>query len=402
MTLLFQRAWGGLTAERLVAENRSLRTARTPYVTPDTAMRSSAVWACLRMRCDMLSTTPIDTFRQYGDTRVKLPPTPFLSDPGGKGRGVEDWLYASQMDLDRSGNAIGVILSRDGNGNPSVVELAAAEKVGILGKGDEITQFRINNQFYLPGDVWHERQYVVPGIPLGLSPVAHAAYAVGNYLSAQEFVSQWFTGGGASMPSGHLKNTSKVLVEDEAQKIKARFRASVASGDVFVSGEDWEFTPVSVTGESAAFLTTMEYGVSDIARFFGLPGDLIDATRTRGTITYANVVQRNLQALVWYLQPMFERREAALSRAIPKPRFVKFNTDSVLRMDPQTRGEVLNAAIAAKRLAPSEARAADNLPPFTPAQIQEFKDLAIVAAPPAAANGADPNLAADQTEGPPV
>jgi HK97 family phage portal protein len=186
------------------------------------------------------------------------------------------------------------------------------------------------------------------------------------------------------MPSGHLKNTGKTLVEEEAQKIKARFRASVASGDVFVSGNDWEFTPVDATAEGAAFLETMQYGVADIARFFGLPGDLIDAVVSKSTITYANVIQRNLQALVWYLQPVFERREAALSRATAKPRFVKFNTDSILRMDPQTRGSVLNAAIAAKRLAPSEARAADNLPPFTPEQIQEFHDLGIVAAAPPA------------------
>jgi len=384
MSLLFQRAWGGLTAERLVAENRSLRTSRTPFVSPDTAMRASAVWACLRMRCDMVSTTPVDCYRNIGGVQVSVPPTPFLLDPGGKNRGVEDWLYASQMDLDRSGNAIGVILARDGQGYPSVVELAAADKVGILGKGDTITQFRINKTLYEPGDVWHERQYVVPGIPLGLSPVAHAAWSLGNYLSAQEFVSAWFNGGGATMPSGHLKNTGKTLLEEEAQKIKSRFRASVASGDVFVSGNDWEFTPVSVSGQGAAFLDTMQYGVSDIARFFGLPGDLIDAVTTKGTITYANVIQRNLQALVWYLQPVFERREAALSRAMPKPRFVKFKTDSILRMDPQTRGDVLNAAITSKRLAPSEARAADNLPPFTPEQIQEFHDLGIVAPAPAA------------------
>lgn len=381
MSLLFGRAWGGLTAERLVAENRSLRTARTPYVSPESALRSSAVWACLRMRADMVSTTPLCLYRNVGGVQVPLSPSPFLLDPGGKGRGVEDWLYASQMDLDRCGNTIGLILARDGQGFPSVVELHPADKVVVIGKGDTITKFRINSVEYDPGDVWHERQYVVPGIPLGLSPVAYAAYSIGNFLSAQEFVSQWFTAGGSSMPSGHLKNTGKTLESEEAREIKSRFRASVGAGDVFVSGSDWEFTPVPVDSGGAQFLETMNFGIGDIARFFGLPGDLIDAVGSKSTITYANVTQRNLQALIWYLQPVFERREAALSRATPKPRFVKFATDTVLRMDPQTRGLVLNAAIAAKRLAPSEARAQDNLPPFTPEQIQEFHDLGIVTGP---------------------
>ena len=33
-------------------------------VTPDSALASSAVWACLRLRADLVSTMPIDTYRK--------------------------------------------------------------------------------------------------------------------------------------------------------------------------------------------------------------------------------------------------------------------------------------------------------------------------------------------------
>jgi hypothetical protein len=59
---------------------------------------------------------------------------------------------------------------------------------------------------------------------------------------------------------------------------------------------------------------------------------------------------------------------------------VRFDTDHLLRMDPDTRNGMLLSQLGKSR-APSEIRAADNLPPFTPEQIQEMKDLGIVPTP---------------------
>ncbi len=33
------------------------------YVSTDTALRTSAVWACLRLRADLISSFPVDVFR---------------------------------------------------------------------------------------------------------------------------------------------------------------------------------------------------------------------------------------------------------------------------------------------------------------------------------------------------
>lgn len=399
MSLLFARSsWGGITSERLLNNERSKRVSSRPYITADTAMRSSAVWACLRMRADMVSTTPLDVYRKINGIQVEAAPTPFLLDPAAQGWGIEDWLYSGQVELDRNGNNIGLILARDAMQYPAVVRLFPSDHVTVLGTGGDITGYRIGGTVYDPSEIWHERQYTVPGIPLGLSPVAYAAWSVGNFLSAQEFTQDWFGGGGASMPSGHLKNAQKTLEADEATKIKARFKASVESGDVFVSGNDWEFTPVPVSGTGAQFIESMQYGIGDIARFFGLPGDLIDAVSGASNVTYANVVQRNLQALIWYLQPVFERREAALSRALPRPRFVEFNTNSLLRMDPQTLVTTLGTQIDKRFLTPDEARALMNRPPLTKAD----KDLFLEVFPP---KGLLPLLAPDGSvpeEGVPV
>lgn len=362
----------GDTSTQLVPQRT--RGFGTVSISSDSALRSSAVWACLRLRADLISTMPLDVFRRVGPVQVSMTASPFLTDPDGSGRGLPDWLYASQVDLDRIGNAFGLILARDALQNPSVVELVAADKVSIVGKGPIITKYRIAGTQYEPRDVWHERQYPVPGIPLGLSPIAYGAMSIGQYLSAQQFALDWFTNG--AIPAGRLKNVGKTLTAKEARIAKDRFKAAVSNRDLFVHGADWEYDMIQVAGNESQFLDTMRAGVIDIARFLGVPSDLIDAeAQSSAKITYANITQRNLQLLVMHLGPAITRRELALSNALVRPRYVKFNTDAILRMDSQTRESMLGAMIAARQLAPSEAREIDNRPPFTDDQLAEFDRL---------------------------
>jgi HK97 family phage portal protein len=371
VSLLSRRELGD-TPNQLVPPRA--RNIGTQNVSADSALRSSAVWACLQLRGDLVSTLPLDSFRMTGGLQVEVPLTPFLENPANDSFGRIDWLFASQVDLDRSGNAFGIIQARDSFGNPSVVELVQTAGVTIKGKGARITEYKIGGTAYEPRDVWHERQFVVSGVPLGLSRIAYSAMSIGGYLSAQQFALDWFSNG--TIPSGRLKNTSKTINKTESDIARANFRSAVANRELFVHGADWEYEMLQVAANESQFLETMNYGVSDIARFFGVPGDLIDAeTNSRAKITYANITQRHLGFLVMHLNPAIVRRERALSAALPKPRFAKFNTDALLRMDPKTRTEMLNAQVAARTLAPSEARAIENRQPFTESQLAEFDRL---------------------------
>lgn len=99
---------------------------------------------------------------------------------------------------------------------------------------------------------------------------------------------------------------------------------------------------------------------------------MIDAEVSTGSITYANVTQRNLQLLIMNIGPAVVRREKALSRLTPKPQFVKLNSDALLRMDPKAISEKLKLEIDARITTPSEARGLMNKAPLTDEQIAEF------------------------------
>jgi HK97 family phage portal protein len=290
--------------------------------------------------------------------------------------GIKEWLYMGQVELDRSGNNIGIIREVDAQGYPARVDLVCSSSCAIRGRYEEVTEYLIDGESYAPEYIWHERQYPLAGVPFGLSPIAYAAYTLGEYVSVQEFVTSWF--GGGAVPRARLRNTEKKLKGTEAAVVKEAWRASIAMGEPFVHGNDWEYSLIQAEKASADWLEAKRYTDVDIARFLGCPADLIDAAVSGQSITYANITERNLQFLIMHLGPAISRREDALTRAIPRPRFVKLNSEALLRMDPMTRAAYIKTQIDSRVLAPSEARAIDNRPPFTADQIAEFTELGLI------------------------
>lgn len=372
MSLLFQKRTS--LTDVGVGPRTGLTRTGSVDVTADSALRASAVWACLRLRADLISTIPVDAFRRRGGIQTEVVKPQVLVKPGGEKVDLPEWLYCTQFDLDRSGNTVGLITAVDGNGNPARIELVPLTDTLIRGKGSQIVEWKIGTKTYTPEQVWHEKQFTVSGIPLGLSPVAYAAFSIGGYLSAQKFALDWFANDVA--PAGTLKHTSEENISAKvADTMKERFKVAVSGRDLFVTGSEWEYTPAAADATQAAFIEQMKYGVTDLTRFFGVPADMIDAEGSTASITYANVTQRNLQLLVMNLGPAIVRREIALSRLLPRPQFVKFNTDALLRMDPAAVVQSLKTEIDARMLAPSEARALRNREPFSAEQEAEFDRL---------------------------
>ncbi|MFG1898685.1 phage portal protein [Micromonospora zamorensis] len=341
-------------------------------VTTDTAMRHSAVWACLRLRADLISTMPIDVFRKVNGVRVAVPTPPVLRSPGGDRVDIQEWLYSTQVDLDRAGNCFGVITERNALGLPARIDLVQLGEVGVTSTDGEIT-YRIGGEIYRPEDVWHEKQYTVAGLVIGLSPIAYAAWSIGSYLSAQDFAIGWF--GNSAIPAAELINTEKTITSRDASVAKTNYEASVRSGGLFVHGKDWELKPMQAVDSQTRFLEMMQYGIPDISRFFGCPADLIDGAVSGQAVTYANISQRNLQLLIMNLGAPVMRRESALSKLTQNPRYVKLNRSALLAMDPETRARTIKLRIESKTLTNTEARGLDDLAPLTDAEIAEFERL---------------------------
>ena len=114
----------------------------------------------------------------------------------------------------------------------------------------------------------------------------------------------------------------------------------------------------------------MQSSTLDICRYYGVPGDMIDAETSTGSITYANVTQRNLQLLTMNIGPAITRRERTFSRRlVAQPRYVKLNTDAMLRMDSRGKLELIALGVDKMLYTHDEGRALLELEPLTDEQI---------------------------------
>lgn len=343
-------------------------------VSPETARMHSAVWACLRLRADLVSTMPVGVFRTIDGINVRMTTPNVLKMPGGERCDINEWLYSSQIDLDSVGNSIGIITKVDGYGLPACVELQDRSTCSVIVKSGKLTGYRIAGKKYEPDAIWHEKQHTMSGLHVGLSPVAYAAMSISTYVSAQQFALQWF--GDGAIPAAMLRNTAKTLTATEAALAKRQFKATVAARDVLVTGADWEYKMIQADESTTTFLATMRAGVLEICRFLGVPSDMIDGeSENKGTIKYTNITQRNLELLILNLQPALVRRETALSRMTPAGRQALFATSSLLRMDPAVLASVMLTRINSRTLTVDEARAEYNLPPLTEEQYAQFDRL---------------------------
>lgn len=370
-----QRLMWGITSVGDLVPRRTFGPS-IPMVTHDSAFNHSAVWAAVRLRADMISTLPVCAYRNIvtdpgqPDFQVSANLSPFMASPD-----FMEWRYSSQVELDRSGNSIGIIMARNAVDNyPSEIKLVPSSAVTLVYK-DGVLRYRINNILYNKEDIWHEKQYTVSGCDMGLSPVMHAAWNIGQYQSIQNFITDWFVSG--ATPRARLKNTAKRLNPKEATIVKEAWRASQIAGEPFVHGADWEYDLMQNASGEYKYLENIKLSLEDAARFFGVPADMIDAQMNSPNITYANITQRNLQFLILHLGPAIARRENAWSQLLPRPRYAELDTTTLLRMDPETRANWIRTQIEARVLAPNEARAMDNRLPFTTDQIEEFNELGL-------------------------
>lgn len=366
MGLWTKRGLSFPNAEQMLADRLGIR-ASARLVTGDGARRHSAVWACRRLRGDLISTLPIDAYRTIGGIDIEVAKPPMLVTPGGERVNILEWLYSTQDDLDGYGNTFGLITAKNANGLPARIDLQPVETVTVRVRNGELASYLIGGKEFDAAEVWHEKQFTKSGSHVGLSPIMYGALSIASGLSAAEFAAQWFNDG--AVPTAMLKNTAKTLKSGEATLVKNRFKAAIANHDLFVAGADWDYKMLSVPQNQATFIDLMQYSVIDIARFFGAPADLIEAAVSGQSVTYANITQRNLQFLIMNLGPAIIRREAALSTWLPRGQRVRLNSDALLRMDPETRAKVISQKIADRLMTNDEGRALDNKSPLTDEEI---------------------------------
>ena len=332
----------------------------------DSANTHGAVFACRDLICRLVSTLPVHEFDRSGGFQRQLPTPQVLTTPDGE-LDISAWLYQELDSLLMAGNAYGLIQRYDNRGWPAQITTVHPSSVSWQRKGKYgPVDWKLEGEpigKWPAGDLWHLPAYTVAGLPVGLSPIRYAALTIGLGLAAQRFGGQWFRDG--MIPSGLLTNEDEVPKE-LAELVKVMWRDTLAGNrEPVVLGDGWKYEAISISPEESQFLDTIQANKADVCMWFGLDPEAIGATRAGGSsVVYQNVEQSEIHLLVRTMNPWVVRLERALTMIRPRPRYVKFNVDALLRVDAMTRAKIYDMGVRGGTLMPDEVRGLEEREPL--------------------------------------
>jgi len=330
------------------------------------AMQHTTVWACVNLIADLVSMLPVDEYLSDGGTGPAVPvaPSELTLAPSAL---VDAPVWLAQLlvsDL-LVGNAYGLITAVTRRGWPSKVEWLDPGTVTPRIQGGELL---FNTQWGLlrpKVDIVHVPAYVLPGTPLGMSPIGHFRRSIGIGLSAEDFGARWYTEGGH--PSA-IVSSDEELSPDQATAVKKSIRNTISgTREVAVLGGGLKYQAIQIPPGESLFLEAIGANSATISgQIYRVAPEMFGITQKGAALTYANREQRTLDFLMVCLGPWIRRAERAISQLLPRGRFVKLNTGALLATDLETRYKAHATGIATGFLSVNEARAWENLPGIGP------------------------------------
>lgn len=333
-----------------------------PTVSQDRALTLVPVFAAVRLLADEISTLPVKAYRRVGDERQPMGNLPQLFSLMEDDGTLTDWLHQCITSLALRGNAYGFVTSRDGMEFPT--------SIMWLNPGDVDVDDRSNparpNWFWqgrrIPNeDLLHIPWFKVAGMVKGLSPIEAYAATVDTGLQAQSYANGWFAAGG--VPPGKMKNTQKLVKQEEAEQVRDRLVAAIRSRRPLVYGADWDYEPITIPPEQAQFVQTMRMNATQIAAIYGIPPEEIGG-EAGGSLTYNTVEQNSIRLSTRTLRPWLVKLERKFFSILPSRQYVKFNPDATIRADIRTRYETYKIANEIGLLSNDEMRALEDRQPL--------------------------------------
>ncbi|WP_461634492.1 phage portal protein [Glutamicibacter soli] len=335
------------------------------------ALRLVPVYAATGLIADSIAIMPVSEYEVSNGTKQKArTQSQLMLDPHPAPTMTRvEWLAQFATSFLLRGNAYGLITALDSAGIPSKIAWLHPDNVEVDETG-ALPKYTYKGEQLDPLTVVHIPWYILPGSVVGLSPIEQFRRVLNTGSQAEQYGEDWFTNG--STPSGHLKYNKGSLEDSDAAKVKSRFKAAVAGNDLFVSGEDWEWTALSVKPDEAQFLDTIKATANQIAAIYRVePSDV--GGESGNSLTYSTLEMNQIKFQTRALQPIFTRLEHHLTRLLPDFHYVKFNPDALVRTDIKTRMEVTKIGLETGMLLQDEGREQEERPALTEQQKQDWQ-----------------------------
>lgn len=309
-------------------------------VNKDTAMRITAVYACVKLISETLATLPLVLYREKGEGRERAKEHALyklLHDAPNYYQDICQFIETMQMHVLLRGNAYAEVGRDDGG---QVVELVILNPDLVLpvlvGGTVRYEVLRGGQTEVLNVDkILHIRGPSSDGL-VGLSPIDLARETLGA-AQALDKHSGGMWKNGARM-GGVLTHPGK-LTPAGLQNLRSSWDGQTAgagnSGKTAILENGMKYEPIAMTSEQAQFIEQKKMSRTEIASIFHVPPHMIgDLERA----TFSNIEQQSLEFVTYTMRPWFVRWERAIKNRLltvaeQKKFKAEFNADALLRGD---------------------------------------------------------------------
>lgn len=342
-------------------------------VSPEDAMRLTAVFACVRLLSDSVASLPLHLYRRGPAGRERFEDHPLYdvlhceANPTLSAHGLKQSIMVSLL---LYGNFYAVI-NRNSLGQPVELWPLDPRGVAVNFQNGALTYQTTQVQ---PGllsshDVLHVRGMATASSWVGISPITQVREAVGLSLAAEEYGARFFSQD--ATPRVALEIPGVASPESKAL-LKAAYESETAglanAHRPIVLDQGIKLTPLSISPEDAQFIETRRYQTQEIARLFGVPPHLIGEV-SGSTSWGTGIEQQNLGYLQYALLPYLDRIEQAittllLSKAERKQAYPEFSLEGFLRGATASRFAAYSVARQGGWMSVNEIRQRENMNPI--------------------------------------
>lgn len=301
----------------------------TNNVNDDTAMRVSAVYACVRLLSNSVGFLPLSLFKKDGDTHAIAEKHPAHSLMSYRPNNWQTpFEFESLMTAHKllRGNAY-AYKTTDAKGNTIALTPLDPTKM-VVSQDDSLNlvyDYRKGTPKYRrfkQSEIHHRRGLTRDGL-IGLSPITAASRAISLAISAENHGNQVFKN--AARPSGALKHPTE-LSDAAFKRVQDSFQETYGgeanAGKTMILESGLEWVQMGMSAEDLQFMEGRKLQRNEIAMFYGVPPHMIGDIE-RGTSWGSGIEQQNIGFLIYTLMPHLINDRQALARDVLKPEELK-------------------------------------------------------------------------------
>ena len=340
-------------------------------VTADKAIQLSAVWACVRLLSESISTLPLKIYVRQPDGSRKAatdhPAYSILCRRPNSEMTPSRFMLMVVASICLRGNAF-IEKKFIANRLVSLVPLLPQNMVvkRLVTGALEYKYTENGNERFIPvKNIMHIRGFGLDGV-CGMMPMKTGRDVIGSAMAVEESAAKIFEQG---LQSSGFLSAENALTDDQRERLRgymASFTGSKNAGKIMVLEGGLKYQGVTMNPEDAQMLESRAFSIEEICRWFRVPPFMVGHT-TKQSSWASSLEGMNLQFLTHTLRPLLVNIEQEIDRCLldsDDDVFAEFSVEGLLRADSAGRAAYYTSALQNGWMSRNDVRRLENMPPI--------------------------------------